>query len=129
MPKKKKKVHISLYIFLIFFSFFFGLFMATYTAYGSSQARNQIRATATSLCHSNTRPEPCLRRTPQLTAICRILSPLSEARDQSPLLMDTGWVLNPLGHNRNSLIYFLKMNSKKWCIHFLMAKLPSRNTI
>ena len=33
---------------------------------------------------------------------CRILNPMSEARDQTWILMDTGQVLNPLSHNRNS---------------------------
>ena len=33
---------------------------------------------------------------------CWILNPLSEARDQTQVLMCTNWVLNPLSHNRNS---------------------------
>ena len=33
----------------------------------------------------------------------RILNPLREARDQTPILMDTSWVLNLLSHNGNSL--------------------------
>ena len=33
---------------------------------------------------------------------CRILNPLSKARDQTSILMDTNWVLNPLSHKRNS---------------------------
>ena len=35
---------------------------------------------------------------------CQILNPRSEARDQSHILMDTSWVLNPLSYNRNSEI-------------------------
>ena len=35
---------------------------------------------------------------------CRILNPLSEARDRAHILMDTSLVLNPLSHNRNSTI-------------------------
>ena len=35
---------------------------------------------------------------------CGILSPLSEARDQTCILMDTGWVCNPLNHGGNSFL-------------------------
>ena len=51
--------------------FFFLLFRATLAAYGSSQARGQIEATAAGLyhSHSNARSEPSLRTTPQLTAM------------------------------------------------------------
>ena len=50
--------------------------------------------------------------TPDLSCICdlhcsswqyQILNPLSEARDQTCILMDTSRVLNPLSHNGNSL--------------------------
>ena len=37
---------------------------------------------------------------------CRILNPLSEARDQTCLLMGTSRVLNPLSHNGNSYMTF-----------------------
>ena len=65
----------------------------TLEAYGSSQARGQIRAVATGLhlSHSNTRPETCLWPTPQLTAM-PIPNTLSKARNQTCILMDTGWV-------------------------------------
>ena len=33
-----------------------------------------------------------------------VLSPLSEARDQTHILMDTSWVSNMLRHNGNSFI-------------------------
>jgi len=42
---------------------------------------------------------------------CQILNPLSEARDQTSILMDTSRVLNLLSHNGNSLI-FLKTEVK-----------------
>ena len=32
---------------------------------------------------------------------CRILNPLNEARDQTPILLDTSRALNPLSLNRN----------------------------
>ena len=53
-----------------FFFFFFGLFRAGPTAYGSSQARGQIRAVVAGLhrSHFNTRSESRLQTTPQLTA-------------------------------------------------------------
>ena len=54
-----------------FFFFFFCLFAfsrAAPVAYGGSQARGPIRATAAGLHHSNARSKPCLRSTPQLMA-------------------------------------------------------------
>ena len=53
-----------------FIYFIFLLFRAALTAYGGSQARGWVRATAASLhqSHSNTRSEPHLQPTPQLTA-------------------------------------------------------------
>ena len=46
---------------------FFFFFSATPVAYGSFQARGQIRAAA-GLHHSNARFEPCLQPTPQFIA-------------------------------------------------------------
>ena len=36
------------------------------------------------------------------TASCKVLNPLSEARDRTCILMDTNQVLNSLEHKRNS---------------------------
>ena len=49
---------------------FFLLFRATPMAYGGSQARSLIKATAAPLhqSHNNTKSEPHLRPTPQLSA-------------------------------------------------------------
>ena len=61
---------------------FFCLFRATPAAYGGSQARSRIRATAAGLHHSPATPDPShvcnLRPSAQQR---RILNPLSEARD------------------------------------------------
>ena len=56
------------YYFILFL--FFAFFRATPAAYGSSQARGQIRAITVSLRHSysNSGSEPHLQSTPQLTA-------------------------------------------------------------
>ena len=90
------------------FFFFFFLFMTIPEAYGSSQARAGIRATATGLhhSHSNTRSEPHLWPTPQLAAN-QILNPLSEARDRTTASQTLCPVLNPLNHNGNSSKSFL----------------------
>ena len=45
------------------------LFRAAPTAYGGFQARGSIGAVAVSVCHSNMGSKPCLRPTPQLTAM------------------------------------------------------------
>ena len=52
-----------------FFSPFFCFFMATPMAYGGSQARGLLGATAASQCHGNTRSKLHLWPTPQLTAM------------------------------------------------------------
>ena len=39
--------------------------------------------------------------------LCWVLTPLSEARDWTHILMNTSWVLNPLRHDRNSKICHL----------------------
>ena len=58
-------------LFICLFIYLFRLFRAEPLAYGNSQARGPIRAIAAGLCHShsNTRSEPCLQHTPQLTAM------------------------------------------------------------
>ena len=69
------------------------LFRAAPAAYGSSQARGRIEAVTADLHHSHSTAgsELLLRPTPPLTAT-RILNPLSEAGDQTRVLMDTSWV-------------------------------------
>ena len=88
-----------------FLSFFLSLFLSIYInkficiylciqAYGCSQDRGGIRAEAAGLHHSHSilgsKPHP--QPTPQLmTTIRKVLNPLSKARDQTHVLMDTGW--------------------------------------
>ena len=57
-------------LFIYLFIYLFMLFRATPTAYGGSQARGRIRATAASLCHSqsNAGSELCPQPILQLTA-------------------------------------------------------------
>ena len=79
------------------------LFRAAPAACRSSQARGSIRAAAASVHHSHrhARSELHLQPTPQPQQ-CWILHPLSEARDQTHILMDTSPVHNPLSHHWNS---------------------------
>ena len=89
--------------FTFLFFFFFFLIRAAPMAYASSQAWSQIRSAAAGLHHSLSKAgsELHLQPTPSSWE-CRILNPLSEARDQTRILKDISWVLNPLSHNRNS---------------------------
>ena len=74
--------------------FFFFLFSAAPTACASSQTRARVRAAAASLHHSSWK--------------YRILTPLSEARGQTYILVDSSLVLNLLSHNGNSkMLLFL----------------------
>ena len=95
--------HIQLWVFFLFVSFFlclFLLFRAAPVAYGGSQAKGPIRATANGLHHSysNRGPEPHLRPTPQLTAM---LDPQSTERGQG---------LNPQTHSSQSDLCLLCHN-------------------
>ena len=85
MPFQKKKEKYTL--FLLF------CFLATPVAYGSSQARGQIRAVAAGLyhSHSNTESKPCLWPIPQLPAT-QILNQLSKARGQTLILIVTSQI-------------------------------------
>ena len=67
------------------------LFRAMPMAYGGSQARGPIGATAASLCHSNIRLELCLQPTLQLTET-QDPYPLRKARDQTLNLNVPSWI-------------------------------------
>ena len=90
IKKKKKK------------KFFFH-FRVTPVAYRSSQAKGQIGAAAEAYTTATEVQDPShICDLCQSFQQCQILSPLSETKDQTRILMDTSWVLNLLSHNRNS---------------------------
>ena len=71
--------------------FVYLLFRTEPMAYGSSQARGKIRATVAGLI-----PDPshvcALHHSSQQ---CQIPNPLSEARDQTRILMNPSWFITP----------------------------------
>ena len=88
---------ITIFCSMKFFLFFFSLcllFMAAPVAFGSSQARGQIRAIAACLCqsHGNARSEPHLRMTPGIKPASSWTLP---------------WVPNPLSYSGNSSIHYI----------------------
>ena len=60
LEQKKKKIYIYIYIIYLFIYLFILLFSTLLVAYGGSQARGQIGATAASLHHSNAGFKPRL---------------------------------------------------------------------
>ena len=72
----------------ILFTYLF-IFRVTPEAYGGSEARGQIRASAAGLATQDPSRICDLHHSSQQ---CWILNPLSEARDQIHLLMDISWV-------------------------------------
>ena len=70
---------------------------STVTAYGSSQARGRMGATAASIYHShgNARSKPRLWPTPQLKATLDLYKPLGKARERTRILMDPSWISYP----------------------------------
>ena len=89
----KTRIFLLLYSYVFLF-FFFLLFRVTLAAYGGSQARGLIRATAVVLCqsHSNAESELHLCVLHLSSQQCQILNPLSEARERTHNLMDTRWM-------------------------------------
>ena len=77
---------------LRFFVCLFLLFRATPVAYGGSQARGRIGATAAGLHHSHSYSQIWATSVTYITAQgnARILNPLSEARDRTCNLMNPG---------------------------------------
>ena len=73
--------------------FFFWSFRASPAAYGGSQARGQIGAVASNLCHSHSKAgSNPLSNLHHRSRQRWILNPLSKARDQTCVLMDTSQI-------------------------------------
>ena len=51
---------------------------------------------------------------------CQILNPLSKARDQTCVLMDTSGVHNPLSHNGNSRVLLILERKDVWSINIAL---------
>ena len=86
---------------------FYFLFTASPVAYGSSWARDRIRAAAASLCHShsNARSKPCLT----YAAVCgndRSLTHQTRPGMESKFSQTLGLILNLLSHSGNSKPFF-----------------------
>uniref|UniRef100_A0A8D1KYM2 Catenin alpha-3 n=1 Tax=Sus scrofa TaxID=9823 RepID=A0A8D1KYM2_PIG len=84
----------ALFSLLIPFSFFFFLlFRPAPVAYGNSQARGQIGATAAGLHHSHSNARSsCICDLHHNSQQLQILNPLSEARDRTCVLMDNRFI-------------------------------------
>ena len=104
------KIFFVVVCFFVFF-FFFCFFKAAFEAYGSSQARGQIGATASGLCHSSMESEPRLQPTPQLTSM---LDPWSTEQGQGsnphPHRYSLDWF--PLSHDSNSQNFYFNWDWK-----------------
>ena len=78
---------------LLFFYFYFCLFRVTPVAYRGSQARDWIRAGASGLHHAPAMPDPSrICDVHHSTRQRWILNELSEARDQTCILVDTSQI-------------------------------------
>ena len=83
----------------------FLLFKVALTAYGGFQARGLVRAVAAGLPHSHTMQD--LNHVFDLhhsSQHCRILNPLSKARDGICILMDASQIRCPLSHDGNTSV-------------------------
>ena len=80
-----------------------------FLGWGQIRAAPEATATATAIPDSS-----CICDLSSSLQQHRILNPLSEAGDQTCILVDTSWVLNPLSPNGNSCnTSFTWMNEKK----------------
>ena len=96
MTRKKVLSREEKKIFPVFQIFFFLLFLKTaHVAYGSSQARDQIKSELQQSAYATaraTQDPSCVCDLCHSSGQCQIADPLSEARDQTWIYMDTSWV-------------------------------------
>ena len=116
--------HMEVFDFFVCLFFVFCLFRA---AYGGPQAKGLIGAAAAGLrqSHSNTRSKPRLWPTPQQH---RILSPLSEARDQTSNLMVPSQVPFHRAHPRRELPHTDVLNHRFYHLPVLLGASQQRVT-
>ena len=90
-----------------FFHFYFFLLVAAPAAYGTSRAgvKSELQLWAYATATATPEPSRICGWHHSLWEHC-ILNPLSKARDQTRILMDTSQVLNLLSHNGNPWIHF-----------------------
>ena len=82
---------------------FLFIFLLPPAAYGSSQARGQIRAAAETYTTATATQDPsCICDLHHSLWQYQILNPLNEARDRTASSWRLHGVLNPLSHNENS---------------------------
>ena len=82
--------------------------------YGNSQVELELQLLAYTTATATTMPDlSCICDLHCSSGQCWILNALSEARDQTCILMVTSRVLTPLSHNRNSWLFvFLLLSCK-----------------
>ena len=103
--------------------YFLFCFRPAPVAHGSSQARglNLSYSCPPTLQPQQTRDPSCICDLCCSSRRCRIFNPLSEARDRTHILMDTGRVCNLLSHNGNSCKLYFK-NTSEIEINFFIYK-------
>ena len=82
------------------------LFRAAHTVYGSSQLEVKVELQLPVYATVIAMPDlSCICDLHHSSLQCRMLKPVSEARDQTCILMATSWVRNPLSHTQKDLFF------------------------
>ena len=104
-------------LFLFYFIFFL------FRAYGSSQARGLIGATAVGLCHSHSKARSELVCDLYCSSQHQILNPLSEARDRNPQPHGSSLDSFSLCHDWNPSLSFLNAELHLFTTVFLFPSI------